>query len=562
MRVTRRRFLQGVLAAELAHVTGLAPEALAKAGPDELFGFRPVGNLTLLFVTDLHAHLRPIYFREPSVNMGPPGMADVPGHLGGAAALRYWGIKPGAVDAYFASSVEFEELARRYGRMGGVAHIATLVKRVRAERGGRVLLLDGGDTWQGTGVGLLTRGKAVVEAQNLLGFDAMTPHWEFTYGKEDTLNRIGELSADFVAHNVADDVWGEPVFKPYTIKETQDLRVGVIGQAFPYTPIAHPRELVEGWTFGIKEDRVQQLVDELRGKKVDLVVLLSHDGLEVDRKLASLVKGIDVIVAAHTHDPLPQPLKVNNTLIVQAGSHGKYLGRLDLEVTAGKVARYEHKLYPVLSGHIPADPAMEALVNRVHAPFEAMLGETLGVTESLLYRRDTFMGTFDELIVEAIKDAYDPEVVFSPGFRWGTTLLPGDAITMKDVYDLTAITYPDVWTFDLAGGRLKDILEDILDNVFNPDPFLQQGGDFTRLHGVDMVVEAAAPVMKRIREFSIGGKPFDPTRMYKVSAWGGSLYRAGVNVRPGQRPVYEVVADYLRRKKTVRVARPDYLRFV
>lgn len=557
--LTRRDFL------ELAAVAGVAAaadplEALANTTPGKIMEFEPMGNLTLLFVTDPHGHLTPHYYREPDTNIGPANMYDVPGKLTGEKFLDYYNVKRGSVASYFGSSAEFEELAEKYGKMGGYAHIATLVKRTRKERGGEnVLLLDGGDTWQGTAVALWTKGKAMVGAQNLLKVDAMCPHWEFTYGREVVDERISEMSADFLAQNIRTEPWGEQVYPAYKIYERGGARVGVIGQSFPYVPIAHPADLSEGLTFGIQPDRMRMYVEELRKeKKVDVVVVLSHDGLEVDKKLASQVEGIDFLISAHTHDVVYRPVMVGKTAVVQAGTHGKFLGRIDADVRGGKVRDFRYKLIPVLSSAIPEDPAMSKYIESVYAPWSEKLSEKLGVAETTLYRRDTFYGTFDHVIMQAIRDRYDSEIVFSPAYRWGSTVPAGSEITLERVYDMTAITYPDVYTFDFRGDRLKEILEDVCDNVFNKDPYFQQGGDMARLLGVTYDCHVNNEIFDRLHNVKVNGRPLDPNRKYKVSAWGGNLYRAGENLRPGHAPVYDVVADYIRRKGKVSApARPN-----
>ncbi len=549
--LTRRDFLHLAAAAGLA--TAADPfEALAVASPEKFLEFDPLGNLTILFITDPHGHLKPHYYREPSVNVASKMMNKTPGHLTGEDFLKFYGVRPGGVEAYFGSSAGFDELSRKYGKMGGFAHIATLVKNTRKDRGDRVLLLDGGDTWQGTAVALWTQGKALVEAQNLLGVDAMTPHWEFTYGREIVDQRVKELKADFLAQNIRDSEWGEAVYPAYKIYDRGGVRVGVIGQSFPYVPIAHPADLSAGLTFGIQPERLQGYVNELRGgKKADVIALLSHNGLEVDKKLASRVNGIDFLISAHTHDAIFEPIVVNNTVVVQAGTHGKFLGRIDADVRGGKVVKYRYKLIPVLSSEIPADPQMQSLIDKEYAPYQAKLDEKLGVADVTLYRRDTFYGTFDHVIMEAIKDVYDPEIVFSPAYRWGATVPAGSQITVNDVFNVTAVTYPNVYTFDMKGEQLKLILEDVCDNVFNPDPFFQQGGDMSRLLGVTYDCHVNGAAFDRLHNIVVNGKPLDPDKRYKISAWGGNLYRAGENVRPDTKPVYDIVADYIKRKGRV-----------
>ncbi|MGC9189057.1 MAG: thiosulfohydrolase SoxB, partial [Sulfurihydrogenibium sp.] len=415
----------------------------------------------------------------------------------------------------------------------------------------KVLFMDSGDTWQGTAVGLFTQGKAIVDAQNALGIDIMVGHWEYTYGKDRVLELINKhLKAEFISQNVADDMWGELIFKPYTIREVGGVKVAVIGNSFPYTPIANPKEFTEGWTFGIQPERLQKYVDEVRSKGADLVVLLSHDGFTLDQALAKMVKGIDVILSGHTHDPAPKPVIVDNTIIVISGSHGKYLGRLDLEVKNKKVTNFAFKLYPVASNFIKPDPEVEKLVNELYKPYEEQLSQVIAKTQTILYKRDTFYSTFDRVIMDAIKEETDCEIVFNPGYRWGTTVLPGDGITVDDVYSMTAITYPDVYKFELTGQQIKNLLEDIADNVFNSNPLYQQGGDMSRTLGLDYEITISAPTGKRISNVKVNGKDLDPNRSYVVASWGGNLYKAGKNAQK-IRPVYDITIDYLKRVKVV-----------
>lgn len=551
--LTRRDFLEIAAVAGLGAATVDPLEALAATTPEKVMEFEPIGNLTLLFVTDPHGHLTPHYYREPSTNVASANINKTPGHLTGQDFLDFYNVERGSVAHYFGASANFEALAEKYGKMGGYAHIATLVKNVRKDRGeDKVLFLDGGDTWQGTAVALWTQGKAIVGAQNLLKVDAMCPHWEFTYGRDIVDERISELSADFIAQNIRVEPWGDEIYPAYKVYERGGVKVGVIGQSFPYVPIAHPKDLSEGLTFGIQPERMQGYVDELRkDKKVDVVVVLSHDGLEVDKKLASQVNGIDFLISAHTHDVVYRPVVVNNTAVVQAGTHGKFMGRIDVDVSGGKVRDYKYKLIPVLSSAIPEDRTMKKYIDSVYAPWKDKLEEKLGVTDTTLYRRDTFYGTFDHVIMQAIRDRYDSEIVFSPAYRWGSTVLAGSHITLDRVFDMTAITYPNVYTFDFNGARLKEILEDVCDNVFNRDPYFQQGGDMARLLGVTYDCHINNKPFDRLHNIKINGRPLDPNRNYKISAWGGNLYLAGENVRPDPLPVYDVVAEYIRRKGRV-----------
>lgn len=555
MEVTRRDFLK---LAAIAGVLGTGSrDGLAAAlAPQRLLAFEPLGNVTLLHLTDTHATLLPVYYREPDTLLGVGAEIGNPPYLTGEAFLKHYGIERGTAEAYALTHLDFAELARRYGRMGGYAHLATLVKRVRAERPGRTLLLDSGDTLQGSATALWTHGEDMVRAINLLGVDVFTAHWEFTYGIARVReifgdkDRRGTFRGDFVAHNVADITWGlpgDPIFHSYTVREVGGVRLGIIGQVFPYTPISHPLRFVPDLTFGIQEERIQRLVDELRGRlRVDAVVLLSHNGVAVDLKLAGRVKGLDVILGGHTHDGLPRPIRVGTTLVVNSGAHGKFLSRLDLEVRGGRVLDYRYKLIPVLSNDIPADPEMAALIREIRAPYETKLAERLAVSESLLYRRGNFNGSFDELILEALLKHYDAEVAFSPGFRWGITLLPGQTITLEDVYSHTALTYPNTWVREMTGAEIKAIMEDVADNLFHKDPYLRQGGDMVRMGGLSYTIDPAAEAGRRITELRVGERPLDPQRRYKATGWAAMMPVDGP-------PVFDVVANYLRSVKRVRI---------
>ncbi|MBM3354928.1 MAG: thiosulfohydrolase SoxB, partial [Betaproteobacteria bacterium] len=467
MEVTRRDFLKlAAIAGGLAAAD--RPGLLAADAPGKLLEFQPLGNVTLLHMTDSHAMLLPVHYREPDTLLGIGPEKGRPPYLTGEAFLEFYGIRRGTAEAYALAHLDFAELAKRYGRMGGYAHIATMVKRVRAERPGRTLLLDGGDTLQGSATALWTNAGDMLQVINQLGVEVFTPHWEFTFG----IDRVKELFGDkdkpgrfkgeFIAQNVMDISWGapgDPVFKPYTVRELGGARIGIVGQAFPYVPISHPLRFVPDLSFGIREEQLQQRVDELRQQKVDAVVLLSHNGVGVDLKLAGRVRGIDVILGGHTHDALPQPIKVGNTLVINSGAYGKFLSRLDLDVKGGKIAGYRYKLLPVLSSDIPADAEMAALIGNIRAPHQSRLAERLAVSEGLLYRRGNFNGSFDEVILEAMLKHYDAQVVFSPGFRWGASVLPGQAITLEDVYTQTALTYPNTWSREMSGADIKTIME-------------------------------------------------------------------------------------------------------
>lgn len=509
------------------------------------------GNVHLLHFTDCHAQLLPIYFREPSVNLGLGEQANKAPHLVGDAFLKAYGLRPGTQDAYAFTYLDFAAAARTYGKVGGFAHLATLVKRMKASRPG-ALLLDGGDTWQGSGTAMWTKGQDMVDATLALGVDVMTAHWEFTYGAERVKSVVEEQlkgKIDFVAQNVQTNDFGDPVFAPYTIKTMNGVPVAIIGQAFPYTPIANPRYFVPDWTFGIQEERLQAMVDEVRGKGAQVVVVLSHNGMDVDLKLASRVRGIDAILGGHTHDGMPKPVVVANaggkTLVTNAGSNGKFLAVLDFDVKGGKPVDFRYKLLPVFANLLPADAQMQALIERVRAPFAAKLAEPLAITEGTLYRRGNFNGTFDQLLLDAVMAEKDAEIGFSPGFRWGTSLLPGQAITMEQLLDQTAITYPYTTVTPMTGETIKTVLEDVADNLFNPDPYYQQGGDMVRVGGMDYTIDPMAPMGQRISEMRLNGKLIEAGKTYKVASW------APVAEGAQGEPVWDVVARHLKAQKTI-----------
>ena len=549
--MNRREFLELLAAAAAAGLPLDARQALGQASADALYHVPRFGNVSLLHITDTHAQLLPIYFREPSANIGVGDAAGKPPHLVAEHLLKAFGVKPGSPEAYAFTCLDFERAARIYGKAGGFAHLATLVKRVRADRPG-ALLLDGGDAWQGSAVALWTKGADMIAAQKLLGVDVMTAHWEFTYGAERVKQAVTKDLAgriEFVAQNVKTRDFGDPVFKPWTLRQLNGIPVAIIGQAFPYTPIANPRHLVPEWTFGIQEEELQRHVDAVRANGAQVVALLSHNGMDVDLKLASRVRGIDVILGGHTHDAVPQPSIIANpggrTIVASGGSNGKFLGVLDLQVGGGKVTDFRYRLLPVFANLLPADPAMETLVRRLRAPYEARLAEKLAVTEGLLYRRGNFNGTFDQLIVDAMLEVKGAQIAFSPGFRWGTTVLSGETITLEHVMDQTAITYPQCTLTDLTGERIKAILEDVCDNLFNPDPYLQQGGDMVRVGGLTFACHPRAKLGSRISDLRVAGKPIEPSRTYKVAGW------ASVQENPVGEPIWEIVAQYLRDKKVI-----------
>jgi sulfur-oxidizing protein SoxB len=564
MDISRRDFMHIAAVLGLGAATGgmASSKTPASVGLKDIFEFNSMGNFTLLHMCDIHAHIKPLYWREPSTLISAPNLVGTPGFLCGEAFAKHYGLEPSSLDAYFDTHMDFETLAKKFGKMGGIAHMKTYLDHVRKERGAEnVLFLDSGDTWQGTGVALKTRGEAIVKAQNYLGVDVMTGHWEFTYGKERVMELIEMLDAKFVAQNVVGndpfaDEYEELIFEPYTIQEKGGAKIGIIGQAFPFTSTANPKEFTEGWSFGIRPETLQDYVNELRKEhKVDCVVVISHDGFSVDQEVARMVHGIDFILSGHTHDPSPKPIVIDGTVIVIAGSHGKYVGRLDIDAKDGKVIDYEYKLVPIASNMIPADPAGVKLVDELYAPFAAEFNEVLGKTKNTLYKRDTFFSTFDQLINDAIMDEMKCDMSFTPGYRWGTTVLAGDDILMDNVYEMCGITYPDVYTFELKGSKIATLLEDIADNVFNANPLYQQGGDMSRLGGVTYSIAVAAAAGKRISKLMIGGKPIDLNKTYIVSSWGGNLQNAGENLQKDKiRAVYDVTRDYIKKQKVVDVS--------
>ncbi len=552
----RREFLRLLALAAAAGGT-LRPGLTEARAADELYEVPPFGNVSLLHFTDCHAQLLPVHFREPSVNIGVADARGRPPHVVGEAFLKFFGIESHTAKAHAFTHLNFEQAARRYGKVGGFAHLATLVKRLRASRP-HALLLDGGDTWQGSATALWTKGADMIGAQKGLGVDIMTAHWEFTYGaqrvEEAVKKELGPI--EFLAQNVKTTDFEDPVFKPYTLRSVKGMALAIIGQAFPYTPIAHPRHFVRDWSFGIQESRLQQLVDEVRAKGAKAVVLLSHNGMDVDLKLAARVRGLDAILGGHTHDGVPAPVAVGKTLVTNAGSNGKFLGVLDLQVDAGGVRGHQYRLLPVFANLLPEDRDMAAYISQTRKPHEARLQEKLAVTEGLLYRRGNFNGSWDQLTLDALMEVKGAEIAFSPGFRWGTTILPGDAIRFEQVMDQTAVTYPYATLNELSGEQIKAILEDVADNLFNPDPYLQQGGDMVRVGGMTYACNPAAKMGSRISDARLGGKPLEAAKRYKVAGW------APVAEGASGEPVWEVLASWLKQKKVVTPRAPNVPKLV
>jgi len=572
MAMNRREFVEIMSAAVAAGlITGCSPNSLTKhsktsvVGDKNFYDVENHGQVRLLHFTDCHAQLEPIYFREPNVNIGIGSAKGRPPHLVGQHLLDHFGIPRNSRLAHAFTYLNFAEDSEKYGKVGGFAHLRTLVNKLRTEYGTEnTLLLDGGDTWQGSATSLWTRGQDMIKACNLLGVDAMTGHWEFTYKDEEVLANIERFKGEFLAQNVNvsdeaifDDapVYDEDsghAFKPYSIKEMNGKRVAIIGQAFPYTPIANPKRFIPDWNFGIKDAEMQSIVDEVRGKGVDAVVVLSHNGMDVDVKMASQVSGIDAILGGHTHDGVPQPIIVQNpggkTLVTNAGSNGKFLAVLDLDIRKGKVNGYQYKLLPIFSNLIKADEEMQTLIDTERAPYLDKLQVKLGVAEDTLYRRGNFNGTFDQVICDAQMEVGGAEISLSPGFRWGTSILPGQDITMEHLMDQTATTYPETYVRDMSGTDLKLIMEDIADNLFNTDPYYQQGGDMVRVGGMNYTIKPNESMGKRIESMTLNdGSLIEANKNYKVAGWGQ------VNsVAPGK-PIWDIVAEYLKTHPQVKV---------
>ena len=532
--------------------------ANAQTTAHKFYDLPKFGNVHFLHFTDCHAQLLPIYFREPNVNLGIGAQEGKTPHLVGEYFLKANGIKSGTRDAHAFTYLDYVAAAQNYGKMGGFAHMATLIKQIKASRPG-AQLLDGGDTWQGSGTALWTNGQDMVDAALLLGVDVMTPHWEMTLGEKRVMEIVngdfkGKVS--FLAQNIKTADFGDSVFNPYVMKVQNGIQVAIIGQAFPYTPIANPRYFTPDWTFGIQEEHLQKTINEVKAKGAKVVVLLSHNGMDVDLKMASRVTGLDAIMGGHTHDGVPIPVKVKNsggvTLVTNAGSNSKFLGVLDFDVKGGKPVDFRYKLFPIFSNMIPADPAMNKLIAKVRAPYEAKLNEKLATTDGLLYRRGNFNGSFDQLILDGLMAQKNAEIAFSPGFRWGTSLLPGQAITRENLLDQTAITYPYTTVTNMTGDTIKTILEDVADNLFNPDPYYQQGGDMVRVGGMQYTIDPSASAGKRISDMRLNGKDIDPSKTYKVAGWAPVSEDAK---NAGGEAIWDVMERHLRDVKVVKAVK-------
>jgi sulfur-oxidizing protein SoxB len=558
MSLSRRDFLQALAFASAGGMSLQSNFVQAQSAAQKFYDLPKFGNVHLLHFTDCHAQLLPIYFREPNVNLGIGAQEGKTPHLVGEHFLKANGIRSGTRDAHAFTYLDYVAAAQNYGKMGGFAHMATLIKQMKATRPG-ALLLDGGDTWQGSATSLWTNGQDMVDAALALGVDVMTPHWEMTLGEKRVMEIVngdfkGKVS--FIAQNIKTADFGDIVFNPYVMKVQNGIQVAIIGQAFPYTPIANPRYFTPDWTFGIQEENLQKTIDEVKSKGAKLVVLLSHNGMDVDLKMASRVRGLDAIMGGHTHDGVPIPVKVKNaggiTLVTNAGSNSKFLGVLDFDVKGDKVVDFRYKLFPIFSKMIPADPAMSKLITKIRAPYETKLNEKLATTEGLLYRRGNFNGSFDQLILDGLMTQKNAEIAFSPGFRWGTSLLPGQAITRENLLDQTAITYPFTTVTNMSGETIKTILEDVADNLFNPDPYYQQGGDMVRVGGMQYTIDPSQSAGKRITDMRLNGKPIDAGKTYKVAGWAPVSEEAK---NAGGEAIWDLMERHLRDVKVIKAVK-------
>lgn len=551
--ISRREFLQASVAASALYgASGVgnwsrlaAQQVLTQ---DQLLQFDAFGNVTLIHITDIHAQLKPIWFREPEINIGVGAVKGIPPHITGMDFIKEFNLQPGSPEAYALTYEDFVALGKTYGKMGGMDRVATVVKSIRADRP-EAIILDGGDTWHGSMVSLKTKGQDVVNVMNKLGVEAMTSHWEWTLGTERVKEIVEALPFPFLGQNIFDAEWDEPAFEPYTWFERGGAKIAVIGQAFPYMPIANPGWMFPEYSFGIRDEHMQKMVDEVRAEGADLVVVLSHNGFDVDRKMASRVKGIDVILTGHTHDAIPEPVLVGETIMIASGSHGKYVSRVDLDVRDGKMMGFRHKLIPIFADVITPDAEMAELIDADRAPYKAELEEVIGKTDSLLYRRGNFNGTWDDLICDAMLSERDAEIAMSPGVRWGASVMPGDNITREDIHNATSMTYPECYRNEMTGEFLNVVLEDVADNLFNVDPYYQQGGDMVRVGGLGYSIDVSKPIGSRISNMTLlkTGEAIDPARTYIVAGW------ASVNEGTEGPPIWDVVENHIRKIGTVKL---------
>ncbi|QFU09061.1 2',3'-cyclic-nucleotide 2'-phosphodiesterase/3'-nucleotidase precursor [Rhodobacteraceae bacterium THAF1] len=552
--ISRRHFLQAGLATSALwglSATGnwgrlAAQQSLTQAG---LIGDPQAGDVTLVHITDIHAQTQPIWFREPSINLGVGQVEGKPPHITGKEFRAAYGIEQGSAMDYALTFEDFVALGREYGKMGGLDRISTVVKTIRDQAPGAILL-DGGDTWQGSLPALRTDGADMVKLFNALGTEAMTSHWEFTLGIDRVTEIVeNELNFPFLGANIFDAMWDEPAYEPMTRFERGGTQIAVIGQAFPYLPIANPSWMFPDLSFGVRAERMAEVVQQARDGGAQVVVVLSHNGFDVDRKMAADVPGIDVILTGHTHDALPEPVRVGDTHLIASGSHGKFVSRVDLDIADGRVNGVRQRLIPIFADVIEPDAEMTAMVDETRAPFVDEMSEVIGQTDSLLYRRGNFNGTWDDLICEALLEQRDAEIALSPGFRWGPSIMPGQDITREDIFNATAMSYPNAYRTEMTGEMLKIVLEDVADNLFNPDPYYQQGGDMVRVGGLGYRIDIAQPQGSRLSDLTLlsSGEAIDPSRAYTIAGW------ASVNEGTEGPPIWDVVEAHIKSKGTVSV---------
>ena len=553
--LSRRDFLQvGMATTAIYGSSGFGNfsklAAQQKLKQEDLLEFDTYGNVSLIHVTDIHGQLKPIYFREPEINLGVgSALGQVP-HITGANFRRMYGINDGSPSHYALTHNDFSALAQQYGRVGGLDRVATVIKAIRADRPDAILL-DGGDTWHGSYTCHHSQGQDMVNVMNALKTEAMTFHWEFTLGSDRVHEIIDTLPFPALGQNIFDAEWDEPAdyFEPYTFFERGGSKIAVIGQAFPYMPIANPGWMFPEYSFGIRDENMQAMVDEVRSLGAELVVVLSHNGFDVDKKMASIVNGIDIILSGHTHDALPEPVLINETVIVASGSNGKFLSRVDLDVRNGKMMGFKHKLIPIFSDVITPDPDIAALIDEERAPYKSQLSEVIGQSQSLLYRRGNFNGTWDDLICQAMIEEREADISMSPGVRWGPSILPGQDITREDIWNVTSMSYGKVYRTEMTGEFLHVILEDVADNLFNPDPYYQQGGDMVRIGGMGYRIDINKPQGRRISDLTLlkTGERIDPSKNYIVAGW------ASVNEGTEGPQIWDLVENYIRRNGSVKV---------
>jgi len=600
-KIDRRDFLKimGIGAGAAAVPAFIPSTAMSSQAPKGFYDLPIKGNARILHITDVHGQLNPVYFREPNVNLGVGDAYGRPPHVVGKKLLKEMGLKANSPESYAYTYLDFEAAALKYGRTGGYPQIKTLLDNLRVSAGGKAntLTIDGGDLWQGSGTSLWTRGVDMVEASNILGLDVMVGHWEFTYREDEVLSNVALFKGDFIGQNVRvkeSSMFGDDypalverfdgrglydedsghAFRPYVIKEIGGARICIVGQAFPRTGNANPQEFFPDWSFGLREDDMIELVEQIReDENPDAIVLLSHNGMDVDIKMAERVPGLNAVFGGHTHDGMPKPIKVKNVeghecWVTNAGSNGKYVGVMDFDIQGGEIKSMEYNMLPIITDWLEPDKEMQAFIkqmrqtkydeniiesrnkkyfynkDRVGKTYAQILDEKLAKADRLLYRRGNFMGTWDQVLCNALRHEFKADVAMSAGVRWGTTTLKGDWITMEDVMTQCAMTYGETYVSEMTGKQLLDVLEGVADNLFDPDPYLQSGGDMVRIGGLDYTIDPSKKIGERITDVRLdNGNMIEPQGVYKVAGW------ATVNRTPDGRLMWDVVRDYILAKK-------------